>query len=170
MSGVQLSVARFLETAGPRIPNLAGIKFTFEAMADFQEALELEDGRYDVLWGRDEMLLGALATGAQGGVGSTFNVAAPLYLELMAAFQRGDLRLARRLQAAAIAMINAMVRTGNFFVALKAMLRAQGVPISTRVRAPLENVPEDRLTVPGVPDPMAMQSPSGIPAPVTGVE
>jgi N-acetylneuraminate lyase len=158
MSGVHLSVARFLEAAGPRIPNLAGIKFTFEALADFQEALELEDGRYDVLWGRDEMLLGALATGARGGVGSTYNVAAPLYLELMAAFERGDLRLARRLQAAAIAMINAMVGTGNFFVALKAMLRAQGVPISTRVRAPLENVPEDRLAVPAVPDPLAVRN------------
>ena len=156
MSGVNLSVARFLEAAGPRIPNLAGIKFTYEALADFQEALELEEGRYDVLWGRDEMLLGALATGARGGVGSTFNVAAPLYLEVMAAFQRGDLCLARRLQAGAIAMINAMVGTGHFFVALKAMLRAQDVPISTRVRAPLENVPEDRLTVPGVPDAVAM--------------
>ena len=45
-------------------------------------------------------------------------------------------------------MINAMVGTGNFFVVLKAMLRAQGVPISTRVRAPLANVPEGSFTVP----------------------
>lgn len=151
LSGVNLSVARFLEAAGPRIPNLAGIKFTFEAMGDFQEALELENGRYDVLWGRDEMLLGALATGALGGVGSTYNVAAPLFLALIAAFERGDLALARQLQARAIAMINAMVGTGNFFVALKAMLRAQGVPISTRVRPPLVNLEEGRFAVPGVP-------------------
>lgn len=157
MNGVHLSIARFLEAAGPRIPNLAGIKFTFEALADFLEALELEDGRYDVLWGRDEMLLGALATGARGGVGSTYNVAAPLYLELMAAFQRGDLHRARRLQVKAVTMLNAMVGTGNFFGALKAMLKAQGVPISPRVRAPLENVPEDRLSVPAVPDPVIVK-------------
>ena len=136
-SGVSFPIARFLATASDRIANLAGIKFTFEAMADFQEALEYGNGRFDVLWGRDEMLLAALATGARGGVGSTFNVAAPLYLKLIAAFEQNDLKLARQYQAQAIAMINQMAATGNFFVALKAMLKAQGVPISTRVRPPL---------------------------------
>jgi len=47
------------------------------------EALRLENGRFDVLWGRNEMLLGALATGAEGAVGSTRNVMAPLFVELM---------------------------------------------------------------------------------------
>jgi len=153
MSGVSLSTARFLDAAALRIPNMAGIKFTFEAMADYQEALELDGGRFDVLWGRDEMLLGGLATGARGGVGSTYNVAAPLYLKLIAAFERGDLAAARTLQAKAIAMINAMVATGNFFVALKAMLKAQGVPISTRVRLPLVNLAEGSFAVPVVPTP-----------------
>ncbi len=153
MSGVNLAVARFLEIAGARIPNLAGIKFTFEAMADFQESLELENGRYDLLWGRDEMLLAALATGAQGGVGSTYNVAAPLYLQLIAAFERGDLTVARRFQAQSISMVNAMVGTGHFFVALKAMLKAQGVPISARVRSPMVNPADGAFSVPVVPDP-----------------
>ncbi|OGV62667.1 MAG: hypothetical protein A2498_14755 [Lentisphaerae bacterium RIFOXYC12_FULL_60_16] len=148
MSGVSLRVARFLEAAGPRIPNLAGVKFTAEALDDYQESLQLADGRYDVLWGRDEMLLGALATGAVGGVGSTYNVAAPLYLDLMAAYSRGDLAAARVLQAESITMIQAMVATGNFFVALKTMLRNQGVPILPRMRPPLDNPLEGTGAVP----------------------
>jgi N-acetylneuraminate lyase len=108
-----------------------------------------------VLWGRDEMLLGALATGTRGGVGSTYNVAAPLYLDLMAAFEAGDLAAARRLQLEAVTMISGMVATGHFFVALKGMLRAQGVPISTRVRTPLRNPPAD-LRLPRVPDGKAL--------------
>lgn len=137
MSGVNVSVSEFLPRAAERIPNLAGVKFTFEAMADYQEALRLDGGRFDVLWGRDEMLLGALATGAVGGVGSTYNVIAPLYLKLIAAFQRGDLEAARDCQAQAIAFINRLVASGNFFAALKAELRAQGVPITPSVRLPL---------------------------------
>jgi N-acetylneuraminate lyase len=140
MTGVSFPMTRFLKAAAPRIPNLAGIKFTFEAMADYQQALEFDGGRYDVLWGRDEMLLAALATGARGGVGSTYNIAAPLYVKLIEAFDNGDLATARQLQARAITMINAMVETGNFFVALKSILREQGVPITTRVRAPLKNL------------------------------
>jgi len=141
MNGVTLRVAAFLRAAASRIPNLAGVKFTFEAMDDFQECLAMDEGRFDVLWGRDEMLLGALATGARGAVGSTYNVAAPHYRQIVEAFEVGDLAEARELQLQAIAMINAMVATGHFFVALKSMLREQGVPISPRVRLPLANPP-----------------------------
>jgi N-acetylneuraminate lyase len=35
MNGVNLSIANFLPRAADRIPNLAGIKFTFEAMGDY---------------------------------------------------------------------------------------------------------------------------------------
>lgn len=137
MYGIQPSVAAFLECGSARITNLAGAKFTFEALADYLEAARLQNGRFDMLWGRDEMLLGALATGAVGGVGSTYNFAAPLYVRLMTAYQRGDLAAARDLQAQSIAVINAMVATGSFFGALKAMLQQQGVPITPRLRPPL---------------------------------
>lgn len=137
MSGVALNIAEFLQRVGDRVPNLAGIKFTFEAMGDYCAAVRLGNGRYDVLWGRDEMLLGALAMGARGAVGSTYNVAGPLYRGIIAAFDRGDLPAAQVQQARAIAMINALVATGHFFAALKALLRLQGVPITPRVRLPL---------------------------------
>jgi N-acetylneuraminate lyase len=137
MTNVSLSIADFLTCAGPRIPNLAGIKFTFEAMGDFLQALQLDGGRFDMLWGRDEMLLGALAMGARGGVGSTFNVIAPLYLDLICAFDAGDFPRARELQLHAVRFINSLAGTGNFFAALKYVLQAQGVPIAPTVRAPL---------------------------------
>ncbi len=145
MSGVNADIAEFLARAAERIPNLAGVKFTHEAMGDYLAALRVDGGRFDVLWGRDEMLLGALAMGAEGGVGSTYNVMAPLYLKLIAAFQRGDLATARDLQAESVAFINRLVATGNFFAALKAVVRSQGVPITPAVRLPLTPVAEEKL-------------------------
>ena len=136
-SGVTVEVPAFLRQACDRIPNLAGVKFTHEALAAYQTALNQDDGRFDMLWGRDEMLLGALATGAVGAVGSTYNVWAPLYRRLIAAWESGDLAQARAAQARACTLINGLVATGSFFAGLKALLRAQGVPITDLVRAPL---------------------------------
>jgi len=42
----------------------AGIKFTHENLMDYAQCLQFEQGRFDILFGRDEILLGALALGA----------------------------------------------------------------------------------------------------------
>lgn len=134
MTGVDLPVARFLEQAVDRIPNLAGVKYTHFALDDYFECLRLANARFDVLWGRDETLLGALAMGAQGAVGSTYNTDAPLYRELIDAFQRGDLESARDLQARANAMIRDLLASESIFRAVKDRLRNQGVPIRPDTR------------------------------------
>ena len=127
MTGVTLPVAELLRTAAERIPNLAGAKFTFEDLMDFQECLELDHGRFDVLFGRDEMLLAGLAMGARGAVGSTYNFAAPLYHRLLAAFARGDLAEARTLQRQAAAIIQfAMLGQWPALPASKAIMRLLG--------------------------------------------
>ncbi|MFA5688216.1 MAG: dihydrodipicolinate synthase family protein [Kiritimatiellales bacterium] len=112
MTGFNIAVSDFLEIAAPRIPNLAGIKYTFEDLNDFERCLKFDNGRYDVLFGRDELLLSALRFGSYGAVGSTYNFAAPLYYDLIAAYRRGDLVEAEKLQAVAVAMIDALVNSG----------------------------------------------------------
>jgi N-acetylneuraminate lyase len=83
------------------------------------------------------MLLAALATGARGGVGSTYNWAPKLYLNLRAAFERGDWDTARRLQSVSISMVDAISATG-FMGTAKALLRQLGVPVGP-ARPPLGN-------------------------------
>lgn len=146
MNGVEISVADFLEQAEGRISNLAGIKFTHYAMDDYLAALRFDGGRFDVLWGRDEMLLGALAMGCEGAVGSTYSIFAPLFLDLMRAFRAGQQADAGVLQARARTLIRILSNNGCFFSALKAVLRAQGVPISAKVRVPLNSLTPDAET------------------------
>ena len=98
LTGADLDMVTFLEQAGARIPNLAGLKYTCPTVHEFQACQEAAGGRFDILWGTDEMLLSALVVGARGAVGSTYNIAAPLYRRLIDAFQAGDLEQARRLQ------------------------------------------------------------------------
>ena len=113
MTSVSLQVSDLLRLASKHIPNLAGIKFTFEDLDDYERCLQLEDGRFDILFGRDELLLSALELGARAAVGSTYNYAAPLYQALIAAYDQGDHAKAAELQALAVRMIDAFRECGT---------------------------------------------------------
>lgn len=98
VSSVRISVRDLLAFAGPKVPNLAGVKFTHEDLMDYMRAQRLEGGRYELLFGRDEIYLAGLTFGARAAVGSTYNFAAPLFHEITAAFRANDLATARTLQ------------------------------------------------------------------------
>ena len=80
---------------------------------DFLSCLHFQNGKYDMLWGRDENMLAALAVGAKGAVGSTFNYAAPLYYDLIEAFNNNDLKKAQVLQQQSIDMISLLGKYGG---------------------------------------------------------
>ena len=121
MTGVTPNVAALLRDGQARIPSLVGVKFSHTAVFDMQAALAVEDGRYNLLFGSDEMLLSGLAGGAHGAVGSTYNFAAPLYNGIISAFAARDIAAAQRMQAHAVEMVNVLVRHGGN-AAIKAVM------------------------------------------------
>ena len=136
VTGVTIPAFDFLRAAADRIPNLAGIKFTHENLMDFAACVRWEGGRFDALFGRDEMMLSGLAVGAVGAIGSTFNYAAPVYHRIIAAFNRGDMEAAREEQARANAMIAVLIRFGGMPPAGKGFMKAAGLDCGT-ARLPL---------------------------------
>lgn len=138
MTGVNFSMLDFLRIASRRIPNLAGIKSTDENLMNYAQCLEYEGGRFNILFGRDEILLPALTMGATGAVGSTYNYMAPIYLKIMEAFRAGDLAAARQWQMLSIEIIAIMVRHGGL-PAGKAMMNLIGLDCGP-VRAPLKTL------------------------------
>lgn len=127
MTGVVVPMTTFLTEAAGRIPNLAGLKYTANTLHEYQECVALDGGRFDVLFGFDELLLPALAVGAAGAVGSTFNIAAPLYRRVIDAFARGDIDAARAAQLQAVQMIATIARH-PFHPAMKLILGWLGTP------------------------------------------
>jgi N-acetylneuraminate lyase len=140
MSGVSLPAADFLRAAKPLIPNLAGVKFTFENLMDFAECLRLDGGRYDLIFGRDEILVAGLSLGARGAIGSTYNFMAPIFREIIAAFDAGDLATARTKQAQANAIIEIFIRNGGL-AAGKAIMKTIGLDCGP-TRLPLRPLDE----------------------------
>jgi len=138
LTGVNLPMFELLKAIDGRVPNLAGIKYTHEDLMDFQSCLNFQDGRYDMLWGRDENMLSALAIGAKGAVGSTFNYAAPLYMRLMEAYQNGDMGQAAVLQQKSIDMIRLLGKYGGISVG-KAYMKLIGLDCG-EFRLPVTNM------------------------------
>ena len=113
LTNVNISVYQLLQEMDAIIPNLGGIKYTFEDMMDFQMCLEFKNRKYTVMWGRDEMLLEALSIGADTFIGSTYGYNAPVYTAIIDAFNKGDLKKAAALQYKACQYITFLGKYGN---------------------------------------------------------
>jgi len=144
LTGVEADLEAMLRLAAERIPTLVGIKYTATTMHEIQMLRALDGGRFDILHGRDEMLLSALAVGVRGAIGSTYNFAAPLYQRLMTAFDGGDLEEAQRCQARSVAMIREILGTGGQ-AGLKAAMNLLGFDCGP-VRLPLRTLDAEQMS------------------------
>lgn len=138
LSGCYVSMYDFLQEADSMIPNLAGIKYTHEDFMDFLSCINFKNGKYEMMWGRDENMLSALVLGCRSGVGSTFNYAAPLYYQLIEAFDKGDLVTARNLQQMSIDMIRLLGKYGGIATG-KAYMKYVGMGCG-EFRLPIKNM------------------------------
>src|SRR5690606_6840110 len=110
LTGVSMDMLELIQVAEEMIPNFAGLKYTATTLHEYEACLNYKEGKYDILYGLDEMLLGALAVGAKGAVGSTYTFAAPLYKKIIESFENKDIDEARRLQMVSIKMVQSLVK------------------------------------------------------------
>lgn len=138
LTGVNFAMFDLLQYVNDRIPNFAGVKYTHEDFMDFLSCLQYNNGKFDMLWGRDENMLSALPLGAKGAVGSTFNYAAPLYYRMIDAFEQGDMQLAQQLQLQSINMIRLLGKYGGIATG-KAYMKLAGLDCG-EFRLPVKNM------------------------------
>ncbi len=138
MTRVDVEMPRFLELSARMLPSLHGIKFTSSAIHEFQCCQEQFDGKYQILFGMDEMLLSGLVAGATSMIGSTYNFMPGIYHEIIKNFSSGNIEGARKLQHEAVKVINAFLRFSSL-PAQKLMMKMAGMDCGP-VRLPLVNL------------------------------
>lgn len=143
LTGVGFPMIELLKNVAGKIQNFAGIKYTHEDFMDFLSCLHFQNGKYDMLWGRDENMLSALSVGAKGAVGSTFNYAAPLYYNLIDAFNNRDLKKAQVLQQQSIDMITFLGKYGGIATG-KAYMKLVGLDCGG-FRLPVKNMSSEQF-------------------------
>lgn len=141
VTGINLSMSGFIESVKTKIPNFVGIKFTDNNLMEFQKCINLDNGKWDILHGYDEILLAGLALGAKGAVGSTYNFMAPLYNGIIEDFKRGNLEAARKKQDQSVNIIDILLKNNGALVAGKTLMKYFGVDCGP-CRFPLKTLSE----------------------------
>lgn len=136
LTGIGMDMISFLQKAESVIPNLAGIKYTASTLHEYQACLNYKDGKFDILFGYDEMLLPALAVGAKGAIGSTYTFAARLYLQVIKLYEGGLSEQAAAIQLHAVNMVRELVKYPPI-PAQRAIMKMEGYDLG-KCRLPLE--------------------------------
>ena len=107
----QSSIVGFIDRL-MTLPNIAGLKYTRSSYYEMNQLTQLNGRNINVINGPDEMLICGLVMGADGGIGSTYNVMPRQYRQIFDAYQAGDLKTARQVQEAANAVVAVIIRHG----------------------------------------------------------
>jgi len=143
LTGANLNMIDLLSAVDGKIPNFAGVKYTHEDFMDFLSCMNFSDGKYDMLWGRDENMLSALVLGTKGAVGSTFNYLTPLYKQLIAAFESNNLPAAGALQQKSIDFIRLLGKYGGIATG-KAYMKLVDIDCG-EFRLPVKNMDQQQF-------------------------
>lgn len=127
LSGANFNMQDFLTIAENEIPTLAGIKFTNNNIIDYQHSKKVSSGKFNILFGYDEIFINSLPMGATGWVGSTYNQLAPLYYKIKELFEKGQMAEATDLQTKAIRFVEILDSKGGFNGVGKGFMRTLGI-------------------------------------------
>lgn len=139
-NGVYLPMIELLKAVEGRIPNFAGIKYTYESLYEYNQCRLYKDGKFDMLHGQDETILPCLAMGgAQGGIGGTTNYNGCNLVGIIEAWNAGDLEKARELQNYSQEVINVIVKYRGNIVGGKRIMKLIGLDLGEN-RTPFQNI------------------------------
>lgn len=107
------------------LPNVSGLKFTSTDMFKLS-MLRRACPDAALYFGFDEIYLSGAVLGADGGIGTTYNLLGKLYVALDQAVRAGDLARAQQLQDVSARFVEALLQTG-VLPGMKAAFRAIGI-------------------------------------------
>lgn len=141
LNNFNLSVLDFLKAVEKEIPNLAGVKFTDLNMYEFDQCRYIANGKYEMLWGLDEMFLDGLAFGNTAGVGGTYNHCFSLYKDMKKAFSENDMAKCQSLQHKSHEFCSILGKYRGNIMGGKRIMKFLGIDCGPN-RIPLQTVSE----------------------------
>ena len=147
LNGVYLPMLPFLKAAEDRIPNLAGIKYTYESLYEFNQCMLYKDGKFDMLHGQDETILSGLVMGgAQGGISGTGSYIGNVLVAVIDEYNKGNIEKAREMQNYAQEVINVIAKYRGNIVCGKRIMKFLGLDLGIN-RTPFQNITDEEEAI-----------------------
>lgn len=147
LSGVFLPMLPFLKAVDGRIPNIAGIKYTYESLYEYNQCMLYENGKFDMLHGQDETILSALVMGgAQGGISGTGSYIGRSLVGVINEYNAGNIDKAVDHQNFAQEVINVIAKYRGNIVAGKRIMKLIGIDLGIN-RTPFQNVTDQEEAI-----------------------
>jgi len=128
------------------IPNVIGVKFTIRDYFEMRKTKEVNGGDINLINGPDETLICGLSMGADGGIGTTYNIMPEWYVKLYDAFVSGDIKTAQEYQYRCNRVTDVLIKSSanGAIKATKAALDMMGFDVGP-VAAPGRAFDKDQL-------------------------
>ncbi|MGG7185770.1 dihydrodipicolinate synthase family protein, partial [Clostridium butyricum] len=125
-----------------KIENVKGIKYTALSQYEITQIKDEVGEEFLVYSGADEMAMSGLIAGADGIVGSFYNIMPELFINIYDAVKNKDLDEAQRLQKQAVELIMYALQLPSFYAGMKVILKWMGINAGY-CRRPFENLTEE---------------------------
>lgn len=142
LSGVELTPGNLRELR--ENPYIVGIKHT--SMNLYQlERMHAADHDLLIFNGHDEVCLAGLTMGADGAIGSTYNILAEKFIQIRSLYLSGDYKAAYEVQTEANQVIEALIQVGVFAGIKYVLYKKYGIDCGP-CRAPFSPLPKKSKT------------------------
>lgn len=125
------------------IKNVKGIKYTALSHYEITQIKDEIGEDFLVYSGCDEMALSGLLAGADGIVGSFYNIMPELFINIYNSVNEKNIDKAKKLQKQAVEIIMYAIQIPSFYAGMKAVLRWNGINAGY-CRSPFENLTEEQ--------------------------
>jgi len=118
-------IARIFE-----IDNVTGVKWSSNNFFEMMKLKDITNGEMNIINGPDELLVSGLATGADAGIGSTYNMMLPEFVKIYDCFKAGKLEEALKTQINVNKVIDLLI-TSELIPAVKHGVKMMGIDVGT---------------------------------------
>ena len=115
------------------IENIVGLKDTRRNYYQMWQAKQINGGNINVINGPDEMLICGLSMGADGGIGSSYNIIPEKFVALYKSFKEGDIESAQAMQTDINKIIEVLIKHGvnGIINSVKCTLEIDGLDVGS---------------------------------------
>lgn len=132
LSGVKLSLDQINTLV--RLPGVQALKQTSGDLFQMEQ-IRRQHPELILYNGYDEIFASGVIAGADGGIGSTYNIMGWRYKNILSAIEKGDIQTARRIQTECNKVIDTLIKTG-VLAGIKSLLHFMNVINNPACRKP----------------------------------